>query len=176
MAGLVHHRSGADVGLCGGTFPEDESLRSTHGPHGVALDAISEIVLDIQVKLAHTSRMDIIAHLDAISQVLFGSEDLNPVNPADLWDMLFICRKLAHSNMVEKLAPNASDGLLVVDMMIELGLATSKREGREFVKSGAVRVNGHKVMDPTARLTEFGGHVIRRGKQHAGIVFFSETQ
>lgn len=36
--------------------------------------------------------------------------------------------------------------LNVLDLMVATGLAKSKRQGREFIQSGAVQVNGHKLV------------------------------
>ncbi len=58
----------------------------------------------------------------------------------------------------------------LVDALIELKLATSKREAREFIRNGAVLVNGDKVTDEGFSLTkklaiEEKFIVIRRGKK-----------
>jgi tyrosyl-tRNA synthetase len=62
------------------------------------------------------------------------------------------------------------EGSLLVDVLIQAGLAKSKRESREFITNGAVLVNGDKCTDLTKTLTkaEAIGQtyiVIRRGKK-----------
>lgn len=62
------------------------------------------------------------------------------------------------------------EGALLVDVLIQVGLAKSKRESREFITNGAVLVNGDKCTDLTKTLTkaEAIGQtyiVIRRGKK-----------
>ncbi len=63
----------------------------------------------------------------------------------------------------------ANEGIDLVDLMVETGVAKSKREARQFVSSGAVSVNGDKVGEGFA-LTEatlLHGRValLRRGKK-----------
>lgn len=63
----------------------------------------------------------------------------------------------------------AGDGIDLIDVMVEAGVAKSKREARQFVQSGAVSVNGDKVEEGFS-LTEAAllhGRValIRRGKK-----------
>ena len=40
-----------------------------------------------------------------------------------------------------------SSGVNIVDLLINMGAASSKRESREFVSSNAVSINGDKVND-----------------------------
>jgi tyrosyl-tRNA synthetase len=61
------------------------------------------------------------------------------------------------------------EGLLLVDLLVEAGVAKSKRESREFLSSGAVSINGQR-MAPDARLTSRdllhgSTALIRRGKK-----------
>ena len=63
----------------------------------------------------------------------------------------------------------------LVDMLIEAKLASSKREAREFIKNGAVLVNGDKLTDIEAKLGKANAIegkfiVIRRGKKLYAIV------
>ena len=59
----------------------------------------------------------------------------------------------------------------IVDMLIQIGAATSKREAREFISSGAISVNGEKVTDinltiDNEQLIENTYIVIKRGKKN----------
>ena len=59
----------------------------------------------------------------------------------------------------------------IIDMVVELGAASSKREAREFISSGAVSVNGEKVTDTTLNVTDdmFIDNayiIIKRGKKN----------
>ena len=73
--------------------------------------------------------------------------------------------------------PSTEGGKPLVDTLIEARLATSKREAREFIKNGAVLVNGDKVQDLEYVLTQdkaIEGKfiVIRRGKKLYALVKF----
>ena len=65
----------------------------------------------------------------------------------------------------------------ILDLLISLGAASSKREAREFVKGGAVSLNGVKFNDDTALINEsfaIGEKyiIIRRGKKKYYIAKF----
>ena len=64
---------------------------------------------------------------------------------------------------------------LLADALIEAGLAKSKREAREFIKNGAVSVNGDKVTDDsfvTSKDAAIEGKfiVLRRGKKLYALI------
>ena len=63
----------------------------------------------------------------------------------------------------------AGEGTGVLDLLVETGLAKSKREAREFLSSGAVTVNGRKVgLDDRVTPSDLlHGRIIalRRGKK-----------
>ena len=59
----------------------------------------------------------------------------------------------------------------LIDLIIELGVASSKREAREFINSGAISINGDKVTDSNMELTKdlFIDNtyiVVKRGKKN----------
>ncbi len=63
------------------------------------------------------------------------------------------------------------EGTTIIEALVNVGAASSKREAREFVVNGAVSVNGEKVTDPNEILTE--KHfiertyiIIKRGKKN----------
>lgn len=63
----------------------------------------------------------------------------------------------------------------LVDLLIEAGLASSKRESREFIKNNAVSINGDKVQDIDFTVTKkdaIGNEftVIKRGKKKYALV------
>lgn len=65
----------------------------------------------------------------------------------------------------------------IVDVLIELGLASSKREAREFVSNGAVSINGDKMSDleyivSKDKAIEGKYIVIRRGKKKYALIKF----
>jgi len=73
--------------------------------------------------------------------------------------------------------PSVEGGKSLVDSLIDARLATSKREAREFIKNGAVLVNGDKITDTEYELTadkaiEGKFIVVRRGKKLYALVKF----
>ena len=65
----------------------------------------------------------------------------------------------------------------LIDLVVEAGLASSKREAREFIKNGAITLNGDKATDFNLELTSdmaIGGRfiVMRRGKKKYAMVEF----
>jgi tyrosyl-tRNA synthetase len=63
-----------------------------------------------------------------------------------------------------------SGGVVLLDLLIETGLAKSKRESREFLQNGSITVNGHPATAETRLTSEhlLHGRVIalRRGKKN----------
>ena len=45
-----------------------------------------------------------------------------------------------------------TEGLNIVDFIINIGIAKSKREAREFITGGAITINGNKVIDINANI------------------------
>lgn len=63
----------------------------------------------------------------------------------------------------------------ILDAIVDSGLASSKREAREFITKGAVTVNKQKIVDVSAPLLTFEKYVytywvLRRGKKNYAIV------
>ena len=62
-------------------------------------------------------------------------------------------------------------GIDIIDMLISIGAASSKREAREFLSSGAISINGEKVTDTNliveeSNFIENTYIVIKRGKKN----------
>lgn len=103
------------------------------------------------------------------SQALF-SGDIAGLPEAQLRQVLADVPSSTHS------AARLDEGITLVDLLIELGLAGSKRQAREFLESGSVSLNGEKV-EPGTKLTR--GHLlhgslvaIRRGKKNWHLVIW----
>ena len=65
----------------------------------------------------------------------------------------------------------------IVDILVESGIASSKREAREFVGNGSIRVNGEKITDVEFEITKniaIEGQVIviRKGKKSYTLLKF----
>ena len=70
------------------------------------------------------------------------------------------------------------EGTMLVDLLISAGVASSKREAREFLRNGAVTINGEKVTDEAAVVTkqmaiEEQFIVLRRGKKKYALAKFN---
>ena len=65
-------------------------------------------------------------------------------------------------------------GVPLLDLLIAAGLASSKREAREFLAAGAIRVNGHPHDGSTpitaADLLHDRLTVLKRGKKKQAVV------
>jgi tyrosyl-tRNA synthetase len=102
-------------------------------------------------------------HADTASRALF-SGDVAGLSKATLDEVFANAPSTEHPR-----AELSGDGVLVVDLLVQVGVAKSKREAREFLSSGAVSLNGARV-DVDARVktdTLLHGSValIRRGKK-----------
>jgi tyrosyl-tRNA synthetase len=67
----------------------------------------------------------------------------------------------------------------LLDALVEVKLATSKREAREFVSAGSVKVNGTQIKDLTYIIKKsegIGGHIffLKRGKKSYGFLEFKD--
>lgn len=90
-------------------------------------------------------------------------KDLNSKELAQLTDGLVVAE--------------TSEDTPLLDALVNLKLASSKREAREFVKNGAVKVNGEKVSDLEAVISKKncldGGYIfIKRGKKNYACLKF----
>lgn len=70
-----------------------------------------------------------------------------------------------------------TEGATLVDTIISAGLASSKRESREFIKNGAISINGDKCQDLEKQLTKADAIegkyvVVRRGKKLYALLKF----
>ena len=69
----------------------------------------------------------------------------------------------------------ASGGVKIVDLFVQLGLATSKKEARRLIQGGGAKLNDVKVEDEMAVVTaddfnESKEVTLRAGKKRAGVV------
>jgi tyrosyl-tRNA synthetase len=108
---------------------------------------------------------DVSEKCEKMSSALF-KDDFSGLDAEDLKD-------LTEGLVVE----NKTTEVSILDALIELKLASSKREAREFVSNGAVKINGEKMADlehvikPTDALN--GGYCfIKRGKKNYACLKF----
>ncbi|MFT5849393.1 MAG: tyrosyl-tRNA synthetase [Patiriisocius sp.] len=100
--------------------------------------------------------------VERVSASLFGEVALADLSDTEL-------------NILKENAPlvTVDDGTAITDVLVDAGLATSKREARTFVEGGAVQVNGVKVEGVDAILEkEKDGEVVllKRGKKSLSLV------
>jgi len=100
---------------------------------------------------------------EQVTSVLFGEGDLS------------ILDKNERETLVEN-APNhtAAPGMMLVDLLVDSQLATSKREARTFIESGAVSVGDKKITDVESTITSdyFTENLalLRRGKKQVTVL------
>ena len=96
---------------------------------------------------------------EKLAQSLFNNEfkNLTKQDIADLFD--------------EQDMKSVESNIGIVDMVVNVGAASSKREAREFISSGAVSINGEKITDNTITISDdmFIDNtyiIIKRGKKN----------
>ncbi|MEK7462039.1 MAG: tyrosine--tRNA ligase [Patescibacteria group bacterium] len=115
----------------------------------------------------------------AVTEIVHGSTVAMAVKTAS--DVLFGEGKLGNLDetaraLVLNNAPLqiVKEDTLLVEVLVQAGLAASKREAREFIVSGAVNLDGSKVMDIETVLQplqfENGLAILRRGKKQLCIL------
>ncbi len=88
-----------------------------------------------------------------LSEALFAPEGLSRLNNSDLEDFATIL-------------PSVKQGTDVVDALIDLGFAESKKKAREFISGGAISLNGEKLTAEGA----LPAGVLKKGKNKFAIV------
>ena len=107
---------------------------------------------------------ELCARVEHASEALFGTVPFTDLTPEEV----IVVKENAPSRVV-------SDGVSLVDVLVEAALASSKREARTFIESGAVQVGGVKVEDVEKILSReaYGNDVLlRRGKKQYAVVSF----
>jgi len=102
------------------------------------------------------------AEAEAISRALFSGE-VESLTEAQL---ALACRTMPTT----ALGRAEAERLPVIDLLIRVGLAASRREGRDLVSAGAISINGQRVKSVDATLSRemarFGRFIIiRKGKK-----------
>ncbi len=108
---------------------------------------------------------DIAKRCQLISEALFKDEFAG-LEKEDLKDLA------ADLNTVK-----GEEGVLLIDALIQCGLASSRREAREFVSGNAVKINGEKSNDVNLTLTKenalYGEYIfLKRGKRLYAVLTF----
>ena len=101
--------------------------------------------------------------VEAVSQVLFGDTPISGLSDEAVQGL-------------REAAPvcDSREGVSIVDALVQSGLASSKREAREFISKNAVELNGVSVSDPEHILTvEYFNRntaLLKRGKRSVCVL------
>ncbi len=98
----------------------------------------------------------------SVSELIFGDKELKDLSSEERAVLLL------NAPVVETKTES------IVDLLVECSLATSKREARTFIESGAIVINESKVADVEANLEDQmfveGLTILRRGKKQVMVV------
>lgn len=101
---------------------------------------------------------DLTEGVSKVSSLLFGEGEIVELSEVEKQILL-------HNAPVTTVIP----GVLLVDVLVQSGLATSKREARTFIESGAILLSGIKVNEVEVVVSEdyfnHGIALLRRGKK-----------
>ena len=72
-------------------------------------------------------------------------------------------------------AAKIDDALTLTDTLVQAGIASSKREAREWINQGSIQVNGDKVNDvefivSSANAISEGRTLIKKGKRNYFVI------
>lgn len=120
-----------------------------------------------------------IALASAVTELVHGAEAAESTK--SISDILFGEKALADipartAQTLHKEAPSATIklGLPIVDALVAAGLASSKREARQFIEDGAVNLSGEHITDVTRALEEkdFKSNIalLKRGKRNVSVL------
>ncbi|MEA2641286.1 MAG: tyrosyl-tRNA synthetase [Chloroflexota bacterium] len=137
-------------------LPMDE-VRRLGGVQGAELRAAKEILAFEQTKLVHGEVAAEEAR--AASRALFGGDGDAAGAPSSEVD-----------------EARLAAGVPLVDLLVETGLARSKREARDLVKGNGISMNGARVEDPNSVVSpndlRDGSILLRRGQKSFHRLFF----
>lgn len=115
------------------SMEEIEKIMGSHTKEPAARTAQRTLAKEVTT-LVHTA--ETAQAVEQVSEVLFGSGDMESLDEEG-------------KALLQKEAPSCVTraGESFVDSLVSAGLASSKREAREFIEQGAVTLNGAKVTD-----------------------------
>ena len=116
-----------------------------------------------------------------IVKLVHGSQALTEAKKVTnaLFNNDFSTLSLLQFQSILKVLPNKEIECesLLVDVLVDLGLAQSKREAKEFIASGAIILGEEKIFDINFRVTKKNAYfekylIIKRGKKKAALGVF----
>ncbi|MDG1891561.1 MAG: tyrosine--tRNA ligase [Verrucomicrobiota bacterium] len=146
-----------------------DSLEAQHGKHPekrVAQKALAKAMTELIHGTGAT------AEAVKASEILFGG-DLEGIHELTFNDVL---GEVPTSSL--PLAQLTETGVLLVEALVEAGLAPSKGQARKDIQGGGANVNNVREQDPkrTLRVSDllFGKHILlRKGKKHYAVISFT---
>jgi tyrosyl-tRNA synthetase len=145
------------------TFLEREAIEAIAADQATAPErraAQRELARAVTARVHGASEL---ARVEAASEALFGGN----VRELDERTLTEVFADVPHSEHPRSALDG--DGLSLVDLLAQTTLASSKREARQFVQTGAVAVNGERVGEAhklTPRDLLHGSRILlRRGKR-----------
>lgn len=95
----------------------------------------------------------------SVSDILFGGRDTVELSTIE-------------KDMLLKNAPvcEGTKGKLLVDVLVEVNLASSKREAREFIDNGSVTLGDNKITDADAVVDFADMAILKRGKKNLVVL------
>ena len=142
--------------------------------------SLTEIAaIEEEAKINPGARVAQKALAELITTIVHGDEKAKLA--ANVSDIIFGSRSLGIMTDTEKkvLLENApttvvTPGEPFVDVLVASGLASSKREARTYIESGAIAINSTKIMDVNAVVSDgqfvFGVAILRRGKKNVQVL------
>lgn len=121
-----------------------------------------------------SARVAQIALAEAVTTLVHGAE--TAVKMKDVSAVLFSNAPIPTelTKTLAEFAPHTevSVGASLADVLISAGLASSKREARQFLTDGAVSIGGKTVSDEAISESHFsdGVAILRRGKRNASVL------
>jgi tyrosyl-tRNA synthetase len=139
-------------------------------------------IAELEAELLHNpgSRVAQRALAKAVTEIVHGESvaiSMERVSACLFGDVLIKDLSAEEVALLEEGAPlkDFLEATLLPDLLVSTGLAQSKREARTFIESGAVSLNGQKVVDPLFVVGE-GGQAelihVKRGKKHIALARF----
>ena len=140
---------------------EIHTVMQTHAAERTARTAQRTLAVEVTALIHGKETADSVAR---VSEVLFGDGSLDALTDDD--------RSLL---LAEAPSQEVRLGESFVDTIVATGLASSKREAREFMEQGAITINGAKVTDTTREMLkeDFADApiaLLKRGKRNVCVL------
>lgn len=138
-----------------------EEIADLESRQGAALNDVKMILADHATRLCHGQEAVDQAHGASASLYAGGSQDLEHLQKTLPW--------------VTYAKKDVMAGLSLLQVLMDVGLRSSKGEGRRLIREGGCRINDKAVHDEAAQLSleDFQGQEwlkISAGKKHHGLV------